>query len=1156
MRILEIALDGFKSYAARTVIQGFDEHFNAITGFNGSGKSNILDAICFVLGISTLATVRVANKQELIYKNGQAGITKANVTILFDNSDKTRCHEAYKKFDMISVRREFSVGGGSKCTINGTTVTNEKVLQLFSMSGLNVNNANFLIMQGRITQVINMKPQEILSLVEETAGTNAYEEIKKKTVKLVEKKDAKLMDIENILNQEVIPIMEQLMKENEEYNKWRTLCLTMEVLEKKVKAATYYEIREQLMNTEAIQKNYADVLKDLEKKEKHLIHHIKELEKQKHEMMEKESKLISSEDKKKLDDLKVKKDQLEANLDSKQKEKEQWEKKRLGLLKDIEKNNLNSVRKATALQRANDEIVKQKDNQVDLKKNLENLKGMLLSIERGGSIEENYTEIRKEELVRKKDLIHQEMTAKSNGIQSMNMKLESRQKELQNAKNLENFDFTGINRDIEDLEKKLKSLRTFNEEEFAGITSEKTSIEQEILRVNKSMERFDHNRYALRYEPPERNFDHSRIKGRVIKLIRLTDEKYARALEAGAGSRLFSIVVDTDVTGQLLLSRKTFGNVSILPNNKTIPSIIPNEIVERVNSTFRGRAHLALSLINYNRENHNSIGFVFGGFFVCETKEIAEKIAYDQHYGRIAVTLDGDTYNPSGIMSGGESNNRPSALAEYCSYQEKELLLEKAQKKLNDVNKTLIEVEKQREKYLSIKNELDIKKLNKSNREKALQESSSAKLTSEIEEIEHTIVIYRADIDKLKKDDKSIDKEINDLKRQSMSNPKDVLMKNLSKAESELKKNSDLVRKIQNEINQHESEIESIGVEVKEMQEKVNKLTEDLKANETNTENISNEISTVDNKLQQVKIHYETKINELMRNKEICAEIQEELHKNSRDYEDLKKEKGNIENKRQSLQKDNENNLKTLEELEAKHPYIANMEAEIQNFDKATAKDELEHLQSECERQSKRVNKKVSSTLDDHQKRYSALTAKKSIVMQDKDKLLYIIRDLDVKKQECIEDTSRKVDQNLGEIYSMLLPGATAKLESVDDFKGLEMRVAFNNDWKENLGELSGGQRSLLALSFILALLKVNPAPIYILDEIDAALDMSHTQNIGLMLSTHFSQSQFIVVSLKEGMFTNANVLFKTQFVDGKSVVERHVLGSSIKESKNRRIFK
>jgi structural maintenance of chromosome 2 len=111
--------------------------------------------------------------------------------------------------------------------------------------------------------------------------------------------------------------------------------------------------------------------------------------------------------------------------------------------------------------------------------------------------------------------------------------------------------------------------------------------------------------------------------------------------------------------------------------------------------------------------------------------------------------------------------------------------------------------------------------------------------------------------------------------------------------------------------------------------------------------------------------------------------------------------------------------------------------------------------------------------------------------------------------------------------------------------EGLEVKVSFNGVWKESLTELSGGQRSLLALSLILSLLLFKPAPMYILDEVDAALDLSHTQNIGLMLRTHFTNSQFIVVSLKEGMFNNANVIFRTKFVDGVSAVTRTVVNSS-----------
>src|SRR4051812_43659602 len=106
MYISEIIIDGFKSYASRTVLSGFDESFNAITGLNGSGKSNILDAICFVLGISNLSQVRVTNLQELVYKQGQAGVTKASVTIVFDNSDRTRSPPGYEEYSQITVARQ------------------------------------------------------------------------------------------------------------------------------------------------------------------------------------------------------------------------------------------------------------------------------------------------------------------------------------------------------------------------------------------------------------------------------------------------------------------------------------------------------------------------------------------------------------------------------------------------------------------------------------------------------------------------------------------------------------------------------------------------------------------------------------------------------------------------------------------------------------------------------------------------------------------------------------------------------------------------------------------------------------------------------------------------------------------------------------------
>ena len=134
MHIKSMVIDGFKSYGQRTEIQGFDHEFNAITGLNGSGKSNILDAICFLLGITKLEAVsyfciksvniwlkrltflqkvRATNMQELVYKNGQAGVTKATVSITFDNRNKKQTPLGYEQYDELVITRQVVIG--EKC---------------------------------------------------------------------------------------------------------------------------------------------------------------------------------------------------------------------------------------------------------------------------------------------------------------------------------------------------------------------------------------------------------------------------------------------------------------------------------------------------------------------------------------------------------------------------------------------------------------------------------------------------------------------------------------------------------------------------------------------------------------------------------------------------------------------------------------------------------------------------------------------------------------------------------------------------------------------------------------------------------------------------------------------------------------------------------
>ena len=192
----------------------------------------------------------------------------------------------------------------------------------------------------------------------------------------------------------------------------------------------------------------------------------------------------------------------------------------------------------------------------------------------------------------------------------------------------------------------------------------------------------------------------------------------------------------------------------------------------------------------------------------------------------------------------------------------------------------------------------------------------------------------------------------------------------------------------------------------------------------------------------------------------------------------------------------------------------------------------------------KRINRTVLASLEKAEHEYAELTRKKTKVEQDKAQIEAVIAELDQKKVQALQNTWEAVNQSFESIFSTLYPSGHVKLEPqagrpVED--GLIVRVAMGDVWKKSLNELSGGQRSLVALSLVLSMLKFKPAPIYVLDEVDAALDLSHTQNIGAMIRKEFRGAQFLVVSHKDGMFNNANAIFRVTLVNGVSQVARSV---------------
>ena len=161
--------------------------------------------------------MRAENLNALIYKSGQAGVTKATVTLIWDNTDAGQSPHGYESHAQITVTRQIVLGGRSKYMINGTTAQLQRVMNLYHSVQLNVNNPHFLIMQGRIAKVINMKPVEVLGMIEEAAGTRMFQNKKENAQKTIQKKEVKVAEIDRVISQDIKPKLEKHKSERVQF---------------------------------------------------------------------------------------------------------------------------------------------------------------------------------------------------------------------------------------------------------------------------------------------------------------------------------------------------------------------------------------------------------------------------------------------------------------------------------------------------------------------------------------------------------------------------------------------------------------------------------------------------------------------------------------------------------------------------------------------------------------------------------------------------------------------------------------------------------------------------------------------------------------------------------------------------------------------------
>ncbi|XP_075681730.1 structural maintenance of chromosomes protein 2 isoform X1 [Rhinoderma darwinii] len=1170
MHIKSIIVEGFKSYAQRTEINGFDPLFNAITGLNGSGKSNILDSICFLLGISNLTQVRASNLQDLVYKNGQAGITKATVTITFENLDKKQSPLGFEAHNEITVTRQVVIGGRNKYLINGVNANNTRVQDLFCSVGLNVNNPHFLIMQGRITKVLNMKPPEILSMIEEAAGTRMYESKKVAAQKTIEKKEAKLKEIQTILEEEITPTIHKLKEERSSYLEYQKITREIEHLSRLYVAYQFVCAEETKVRSAEELKEMQDSIQKLletmaenERKVKELSKEISELEKKRDQEIGGALRKLEEG----LAEAQRADTKAQSALDLQKQNLKGEEKKRKELIKSMEEDAKALTNKEKEIKKITDRFsslqeASQKDTEAftAAQQHFNAVSAGLSSNEDG----EEAT-LAGQMMTCKNDISKAETEAKQ-----AQMKLKHAQQELKTKQTevkkmdsgykKDNETFEVVKKNKENLETEMKKLG-YEDGKEEKLLENRRELSRNVGRLRETYESLMARYSNLRFEyrDPEKNWDKNRVKGLVASLISVKDISTATALEVVAGGRLYNVVVDSEVTGKKLLEKGELKRrLTIIPLNKiSARRVGDNTINVAKNLVGANNVHLALTLVGYESELQKAMEYVFGTTLVCDTLDNAKKVTFDKRVLTKTVTLGGDTFDPQGTLSGGARSQAPSVLSKVQEIKDVQDELKAKEAELQTVEKQLASLKITAERYRQLKQQWEMKSEEADLLQTKLQQSSYHKQQEELEQLKQTIDECEETLKKTKEVQKKAEEKYK------------VLEHKMKNAEAEREKE---LKEAQQKLDASKKKADASNKKMKEKQQEVDALLLELEELKREQTSYQQQIKAVDEAIKSYQEQADSMAAEVDKKKEIVKKAQEVLAKQKEiimGHDKEIKSKSTEAGKMRESNNETQLKIKELEHIISKHKkdsadaaarvakmlndyewissekHLFGQENTAYDFktnNPKAAGQRLQKLQEMKEKLGRNVNMRAMNMLTQAEEKYNDLMKKKRIVENDKSKILDTIEELDQKKNEALNIAWQKVNKDFGSIFSTLLPGSNAMLapqEGKGVLDGLEFKVALGSTWKENLTELSGGQRSLVALSLILAMLLFKPAPIYILDEVDAALDLSHTQNIGQMLRTHFRHSQFIVVSLKDGMFNNANVLFKTKFVDGVSTVAR-----------------
>ncbi|KAI0200719.1 putative chromosome segregation protein SudA [Astrocystis sublimbata] len=1158
-------------------MEPFSPKTNVIVGRNGSGKSNFFAAIRFVLSDAYTQMSR-EERQALLHEGSGSAVMSAYVEVIFDNSDD-RFHTGNKE---VILRRTIGLKK-DEYSLDKKVVTKVDVTNLLETAGFSKSNPYYIVPQGRVTALTNMKESDRLNLLKEVAGTQVYESRRSESLKIMTDTNNKRGKIDELLDY-IKERLSELEEEKEELRGYQDKDRERRCLEYAFHRKDQIAVEEALEELEDSRQggiDDSDVNRDAYNAGEKVI---AALDAEIHKL-QKQMELLRI-DRRQLEE--DRRDNAKARANAELAVKDLSESMSA---QDQAKQNheaeLNRVKAAISskeaeLKKLMPDLDKRKGNEAEVRRALDTAEAgrqRLFTKQTRGTQFRSKAE--RDSWLRKE-------------VDELNMTLSTQKATRLDAEE----QVTNIQASMQELEEEIEALRQKNgtfgsdraalaekynkakdvvhkiQEEIKQLRKQDDTLDKELLDAQE--ERFkgenvlrksmDSNTW-LGLESIRRLKQKHDLPGAYGTLAELltVDEAYRLPVEQVAGASLFHYVVDTDETATYLvkaLQKQSGGRITFMPLSRLQPKAgkLPN-------------AQDAIPLLNkikYNPEYEKAFRQVFGTTIVCRDLTIGSQ--YAKSHGVNVVTLDGDTTNKRGAMTGGYIDPRGSRLDALHSLQAS------------------------RERYDQLQADASVlrRELEKKDQEVSLAQGEERKAEQQLRQMDNSHGPLRAELNTknnqvaLARDRLETAMGRRDLVDKNMKEFGDMMSAHASELSSDFKKaltaaEERQLEEFSSQVQELQREWNEVSANRRELENRKNKLELELRTNlRLNLDQLT---SQAIESASSGSVDLRDAKRELKKTQNATASVENQLHENDKQLDTTESKVTNLSNQR--AQKDEElqdiareitKQQKRIDRNIQKKAILTGKAAEAaqnirdlgivpddafkyERLDVKTINNRLKKV-ADALKKYKHVNKKALEQYNAFTVQQEQLMKRRKELDQSQQSIEELVQHLDQRKDEAIERTFKQVSKEFATIFERLVPAGHGRLviqrrtdrrvdpdesdeerrSSVENYTGVGISVSFNSkvaDEQQRIQQLSGGQKSLCALCLIFALQQTESSPMVIFDEVDANLDAQYrTAVAGLLQSiSDTAGTQFICTTFRPEIVHVADKCYGVLFRNKNSTI-------------------